>query len=503
MNKAGKILVKKGKKLEVAGNFSEAISCYEGALKENPQNPDILFALGNVAKKMGAIPIAEQMFRTVYGLLPDSIEAATNLAMAISDQDRYEEAIDLYKALLAAHPEHVGTWNNIANTVLKTGDIETAEIFYKEALRLKPGSVEALTNMAEICTQKEQYDEALAFIDKALKREKNNPFIRFNRGQILLSSGNLKDGWKELDHGSQNRKDVSIHYHHKLKRWGGEDLVGKKILISSEQGIADQVRFLHCLEEVSQKADHVVLEIDPRLVSIVARTYPTVEVKAFNSEKIANITHFRYDWAVNDLDYSCNALNLFKYLRISIEDFTRRAPKFKLDEILNDRWRARAKKRSGALNVGLCWRSGKLSEGRSLEYADISEWGPVLKSENAVFYSLMYDECSEEVSRAKELFGCEIITFDDLDYRDDLEQVFALTNQMDLVFSTNSAPASFAGVLGVPTYMPSRRKGWDMLGTDHLPMVPCMKPIVQKTIDEWEPVFHKLASILGEHTRQK
>lgn len=194
MNLTAKILYKKGKKFESSGKFSDAISCYEKALNENPQNPDILFALANVAKKMGSLPIAEQMFRTVYGLLPNSIEAATNLAVVMSDQDRTEEVINLYKALLANHPEHVGTWINLANTVLKLGDLDNAELFYTEALRLKPGSVEALTNISELYTKKDDYQRALTFIEKALKREKGNPMIRYNRGEILLALGKLEEG---------------------------------------------------------------------------------------------------------------------------------------------------------------------------------------------------------------------------------------------------------------------------------------------------------------------
>lgn len=503
MNKAARILVKKAKKLEASGKLADAITVYEAALAESPQNPDILFALGNVARKMDALPIAEQMFRAVYGLLPDSIEAATNLAVVISDQDRHEEAIELYKALLVTNPEHVGTWINVANTVFKTGDNDTAEIFYQEALRLKPGSVEALSNLAEIYTQKEEYDTALAYIDKALRREKNNAVIRFNRGQVLLSAGKLQEGWKELDHGSLHRKDRAVRYHHKLARWNGEGLTGKKILVSSEQGVGDQVRFLHCLNDIAHHAEQVILEIDPRLVEIVGRTYPDVMVKAFDVEKIAGTTHYRYDWSVNDLDFSSNVLNLFKYFRNGIEDFDAAAPKFVIDNSLNTEWKARTAKKGSTINVGLCWRSGKMSAGRHLHYADISHWGPVLTIPDVKFYSLMYDECSEEIDQAKELFDCDIIQFDDLDYKNDLEQVFALTNQMDMVISVNSAPASFSGVLGIPTYMPSRNKGWDILGKDYLPMVPAIKPVMQETLGSWQPVFQELASILKNNLARR
>jgi Flp pilus assembly protein TadD len=74
------------------------------------------------------------------------------------------------------------------------GDLDNAEFFYTEALRLKPGSVEALTNISELYTKKDDYQRALTFIEKALKREKGNPMIRYNRGEILLALGKLEEG---------------------------------------------------------------------------------------------------------------------------------------------------------------------------------------------------------------------------------------------------------------------------------------------------------------------
>ncbi len=503
MNREAKILVKKAKKLEASGKFADAITAYEAALSKSPQNPDIIFALGNVAKKMDALPIAEQMFRTVYGLLPDSLEAATNLALVISGQDRPDEAIELFQALLATNPEHAGTWINLANTVLLKGDIENAEIFYREALRLKPGSVEALTNLAEIYTQKEDLDQALSYFDKALKRDKGNPIIRFNRSQVLLSQGNLKDGWREMDFGSQNRKDRKTQYHHKLKRWNGEDLAGKKILISCEQGIGDQVRLLHCLQDVSEMADKVVLEIDPRLVPILTRTYPDVEVRPFNTEKVANIASYHYDWPVNELDYASNALNLFKYFRVDLESFDREIPTFKPDPNLQEQWKMRIQGSNEDFKLGICWRGGKRSLQRDIHYADIVEWGPILNTADVKIYSLMYDDCADEIARAEDTFGCKIITFDDLDYRSDLEQVFALTNQMDIVIAANTSPASFAGVLGIPTYILNRDRGWNSLGQDYMPMVPAIKLIIQQEKGNWEPVIQEAADILQKTISQK
>ncbi len=499
MNNTAKILFKKAKKLESSGHNADAINAYEMALKESPNDPEILFALGNVAKKLNLLPIAEEMFRATYGLLPSSIEAATNLAVTINDQERTEEAIEIYKSILVSHPEHEGTWVNIGVAVASTGDLDNAEIFYREALRLKPNSISALTNLSELLAQNGDFEGALKLIDKALKRDKRNAIIRYNRGELLLTVGRLKEGWFELDYGAQNRKDRQNIYHHTLKRWNGEDLSGKKILLSCEQGIGDQVRYLNCVDDIIEQAEHVFIETEPRLVNIISRTYPKATVKALDHKKIANQSHFYYDWPVNDLDYASSMLHLYGYLKPDIESFSQKSRLLVTDQKLDQKWQTKIDKISNGLKVGICWRSAQRSLSRDMHYLDIMDWGPILTQENVTFFSLMYDQCDQEIKEVLEKFGVDIINFSELDYKNDIDQVFSLTKQMDVVISVNSAPASFSGVLGIPTYIPSQLKAWNMLGTDHMVMVPAMKPIIQQERGNWKPVIDELAVILKSY----
>ncbi|MBT5074108.1 MAG: tetratricopeptide repeat protein [Kordiimonadaceae bacterium] len=500
MNKAARILFKKGRKFEAKGNLGDAITAYEAALKQSPQNPDILFALGNVAKKMDALPIAEKMFRAAYGLVPDSIEAATNLALVIAAQGRNDEAIELYQAILITNPEHVGTWVNIGLAVATTGDLDNAEVFYQEALRLRPNSMTALTNYSELLAQKGDFVEALKLNEKALKRDKRNAVIRYNRGELLLALGKLKEGWDELDFGAQNRKDRQTIYHHKLKRWNGEDLAGKKILLSCEQGIADQVRYLSCVSDVIEMADDVVIEVEPRLVEILARTYPKATVRTYDNKKITAINHVHYDWPVDELDFASPMLNLYRFLKPDIESFDQKSPTLVTDNELDAKWKKKTGDVSDGLKVGICWRSGKKSLARSQLYTDLlNDWGPVLSQAGVTFFNLMYVDCTDELAAVKEKFGAKIITYEDLDYKNDLENVFSLTKQMDLVISVNSAPASFASVLGIATFVPSTNISWDMLGTDKMAMVPSMKPIIQKERGDWAAVMKEIAEILKSY----
>ena len=69
-----------GLKLSSQGRHAEAIAQFEAALASQPNDPKVLFALGNTASQLGLAGPAEQFFRRVLALEPERKEAIVNLA---------------------------------------------------------------------------------------------------------------------------------------------------------------------------------------------------------------------------------------------------------------------------------------------------------------------------------------------------------------------------------------------------------------------------------------
>lgn len=485
---------KKGQRFAQRGKYSEAIECFEKTLAGNPEHSDALFALGNVAKHIGLLDIAEKMYRATLMLLPDSIEAASNLGTTLTDLDRVDEAIAIFQNILSNHGEHASTWLNLGVAVKKAGDAEKAELFTQEALRLKPKNAEAHANLSELIADRGEIDAAFDEINKAWSIDKKNGKIRYNRAELMLLLGDLKNGWREIDIGKQRYEGRKTTYNHKLKRWNGESLAGKSILLSSEQGIADQIRFLNCVPDIIERAAHVIIEIEPRLVDLVARTFPDADVRPYDCTRTGGVWHFEYDWPVSKLDYASPMLNLFRFCRDEIDKFPVESVEFVTNTQQAIKWKKRVAEKGQNLKVGICWRGGRASLARSVNFSDIMEWGPVFALKGVTFFNLMYDECADERAAVKDKFGVDIVTFDDLDYMNDMEGIFALSAQMDVMVASFSAPSSITASLGVPTYMLIRNKPWDTLGTDIMPMTPSMMPITQDVKGDWSSAIARIAN---------
>ena len=74
-----------------------------------------------------------------------------------------------------------------------------------------------------------------------------------------------------------------------MAAWTGGSLKKKRLLVRAEQGVGDQILFASLIPDLAARADaeggSVVLECEPRLVPLFARSFPGVTVQARRASK--------------------------------------------------------------------------------------------------------------------------------------------------------------------------------------------------------------------------
>jgi tetratricopeptide (TPR) repeat protein len=203
---------------------SEAIACYEAALRIRPEYPEAHNNLGvELAKIPGREPEAITHYERALQLRPDYAEAHSNLAIEFAKQpDRmpealtqFKEALRLkpnypevhynfanvlaqlpghvpdavaeYRAALRLNPEYVEAHYNLANTLAPLPGRESqAEAHYEEALRLRPGYADAHVALANLLArQPGRVPDALAHYRAALRLEPDVAGVHFNLAGLL------------------------------------------------------------------------------------------------------------------------------------------------------------------------------------------------------------------------------------------------------------------------------------------------------------------------------
>ena len=103
-----------------------------------------------------------------------------------------------------------------------------------------------------------------------------------NLSFAFLNSGRLNEGLDEYEWRWKTAKRFKeAAFFAAFVGWE-KSLKGKRILLWCEQGIGDTINWSSCLPLVASQADICILECQEKLVPLLARSFPNVEVKPEN-----------------------------------------------------------------------------------------------------------------------------------------------------------------------------------------------------------------------------
>jgi len=445
----------RGTKLANRHKFSDAILAFETALVAKPNDVDTIFQLGNVSKAMHFYDIAIKWYDIALQLHPSSTEIAFNRALALQLTGRNQDALNAYSILAPSMPDHPMLWNNLGTLYQQMSMTVEAIKALEKAVALKPNYGEAWNNLGLsyfVARAAPEYAAKwLGAFKKAEKQHRGEPGFHVNRATCHFWSGHYNEGWADYEHRHHPKLKQSVIYNHKIPWWKGEDLTGKTLLIGEEQGIGDQITFTSALAEIAATAHKVILEVNPKIVELMQRNFPSVCITAPKSETIDMKRHHHYDWLDTPVDYFAPQGSAFFHTRPSLDAFPCQPSFLKADPAQARHWRERLKALGSKRKVGLSWRGAHSDGGRQGAYFDLKSIAPFLeKMTDFQFINLQYGDCSDEISACKpRADGTDILTsFDDLDLFDDIEGTCALIDSLDFVISVRNSQACFAGALG-------------------------------------------------------
>jgi tetratricopeptide (TPR) repeat protein len=483
--------------------LAQAIGAFERALASNPapeRQAAILFALANAARMLGMSDTAENFYRRVLSLEPGRIEAIVNLSNLFRGLGRYREAERLLGEALEGNPQSHALWLSLGHIMRETGNVTNARLFFTEALRLKPDAANALASLADLLVDLGEVPEALALYDKALKKEPRHARARLHRALMLLSEGHLKKGWR--DYAARfEAADPPIRYTHDLPQWTGAAIPEKRLLIAAEQGLGDQLIFASVIGEAMARAGakRVIIECEQRLVPLFARSFPDAKAMALSVVQENGAQVMRYGWLADEggADFAM-AMGSLPALFVR-ETASEPAPFAYLRPDLKESraFRAWLASLGDKPCVGICWRSGKLSGQRALQFAPRSAWGDFLASVDASLISLQYDATESELAELSAAAGRPIMIPPGLDQKNELDRLAALIAGLDAVVTAPTAVSALAPALGAPTLKVLFDRSWTSLGRAFEPLSPACRLVRPDKPGDWAQTFAHAGELLS------
>lgn len=465
-----------GLRLCAEGRHAEAIERLQAALSDNPNDTRVLFALGNTARALGMAAPAERFYRTVLALEPARIEASINLANLLRTNGDVPAAVALLEPAIARTPDSPELLMALGSARRDLGDAAQAERLYRDALALKPDHVPALVNLADLLSDAGARKDAASFYARALAFDPGNAAARFHVSILNFEQGRLAEGWRDyearlaIDH---------IAHDHKLPRWSGAP--GKRVLVTAEQGVGDELMFASVIPDFARHCD-VVLECDPRLVPLFARSFPRVEVRASQIARIGATFQAHHDDCRADAAIEIGSLPL--HLRPLAANFPNPHAYLVPDADERARWQETF---ADAPHIGICWRSGK--QGRALHFAPLAAWADFIRGLPGEIVCAQYDARDDEIAALERLSGRRILVPQALDQKQELDRTCAMLSALDCVVSAPTAVSWLAAGAGVPTCKILARQSWTSFGTEHEPFAPSCRCMTPEIAGDWADVF--------------
>ena len=448
---------------------------------------------------------AERAAGRALRLRPGDPSATGNLGLAALALDRAAEAVGHLRLALQGRPGDPGTLGNLALALERAGDGAAAGLAWWRAILLAPGAGAGWAGLADLRQRQGRLDAALKGWGRALALEprraewrynlgnalhaagrpaeadtayrqavEDDPSLTlaaFNRGYAALARGELDAGWAGLEARFAAGRALPDR-RFRIPAWDGGDLTGRTVLVWREQGIGDELMFSACYADLIARAGRVIVECEPRLVDLFARSFPQAVVRAATADPV-------------DADCHVPAGSLPLRLGWGLGGFPAREGWLRADEAAVERWqgwlgRGQSLQHSkSALTVGLCWCSGLRNALRDANYAPLTDWAPILTLPGLRLINLQYDDCESELADAEQRFGIAIHR-PPLDLKNDLDGAAALTAALDLVISAGTSVAEMAGALGVPVWRIGPAGDWTALGTACRPWYPSMRLVCPK-----------------------
>ncbi len=466
------------------GNLEAAIKAFEKVISINPRYAEAYNNLGVILKNQGKLKEAFDLFERALQVKPEYIDAYYNLGNVLKEQGKLDESIEAFKKAISLKPDYAEAYCNLGVVFKDQGKFNEAISAYKKSITFKSNNALSYSNIGSLLQNQGKLDEATEAYKKSISIDPNLANAHKNLSFTLLSCGQYKQGLDEYEWRWKTDESLSKYRHFRQPLWNKEiSLKGKTILIWSEQGVGDTITWSSCLSHITSQAKHCILECQEKLVPLLKRSFPKIEVKAENRS---------LDEERNDFDFHISMGSLYKNLNKEIFLKTKVDAYLVPDPDRVDYWRKKLESLGNGPYIGVSWKSVLMSPDRIPNYAPISEWSSLLKLPNIKFINLQPKDFEEDLSKIKNEMGVKVHNFEDIDHWDDLDDVAALCTALDMVVSNKITVPLIAAGVGTLTKLANwKQSAWNNILLN--PRGPLVQIYEKDTWENWDNVFKLIA----------
>jgi len=353
---------------------------------------------------------------------PDDPEALTaQLTLLTARGDRTPAHLALAKRAAASAPDEFIAIFNLASAMMRAC-MPSREMFIRALGLASTDEQKHLVrhHLGLAHHEMGEFEVALRWYEMA------GPGAEKSAAIAKLAMGRLKEGLYEFEvkHHIKPRKAISESG---IPWWNGEDLEGRTVILTHEQGFGDTLQFIRFAPLLKKRCGRLICAAPESLAPLIAEQFD------FFDDVLNEVGPFEGDYVTSPM--AAAALMGIEYKDITGEPYMKAKP-MKLPD-------------RGKLKVGLSWKGSPgyaRDHDRSAKLADLCS---LLDVPGVAFYSLQVRPGPQEIQN----LGLDGFIGDLGSLLGDWRDTARAISAMDLVIATDSANGHMAGALGKPVML--------------------------------------------------
>jgi Flp pilus assembly protein TadD len=425
--------------------------------------------------------------RDVLEQQPNNAAAMALLGSVLAHRNEMADAIALLEKACALRADIPAWHNNLSSLYRMDWRLDEAVAHGQMAVRQAPNNPAIRLNLAKALMDRGDRWEAVSGFLDVLSREPQNAEAHLAIGQILMSHGETRPGWREYEW--RNRLEAAKGTLPDMVRpeWNGMALPGGTIMLIGDQGFGDTLMFARYIPLVARLCDKVVLACGSELEALLG-AIPGVAA-----------TFTRWQDAPAHAVW-CRLTSLGGVFDTTLDTIPGPNPYIHADPRLAFEMKAvlDAAFPSARRRVGLFWSGRPTHPNDRRRSLTLSQLAAITSVPEIDFVSIQ-----KQVPPADAATLAAAPNILDLSARlTDFSATAAVIANLDLLISVDSAVVHLAGAMGRPVWMLTGKPAdWRWLhDQDHSPWYPTLHLARQPTPGDWDTAIAAVAARLRSQT---
>jgi hypothetical protein len=372
------------------------------------------------------------------------------VGVALSDLERYEEAIP----------------------------------YFERAVRADPSYTDALHHLARTCSRAGRFEEAIEHGARLVELENRGAAwtarARYELGRCWIQTGMYSAGWRSYEARLETPPWGMLTAGRPV--WDGSPLNGGNLLVRWEGGIGDAIQFARFLPLVRARVrGTVLLECRPNLMELLCDAVAPVKLVSAPVD---------LDDPPEPYDFQVSIVSLPAIFGTTEETIPPAILPIRVPEEERAAWRRRLSPLAG-LKVGLCWAGSSVYDEDHDRSMRLESLAPLADIEGLDLVSLQLGPPADEIDAGRH--GLDILHLPE--ELSPFTKTAALMRELDLVISVDTSIAHLGGALGVETWLLLPFVShwiWNAYRPNDTPWYPTHRLFRQPHLKDWDSVVARV-----------